>query len=79
MPDGTLSGSALSLLRAVENCVKKVGISLEESLRMATLYPSRLIRRNDLGNLNPGSIANILVFDEDFKVQHVVFQGEQIV
>lgn len=79
MPDGTLSGSALSMLKAVENCVKKVGISLDESLRMATLYPSRLIKRNDLGNLNSGSVANVLVFDQDFKVQSVVFQGEMII
>lgn len=79
MPDGTLSGSALTMLKAVENCVKKVGISLEESLRMATLYPARLFGRHDLGNLNSGSIANVLVFDQDFQVQQVVFQGERII
>ena len=78
MPDGTLSGSALTLLKAVENCVREVGISLEESLRMATLYPARLIQRNDLGNLNSGSIANVLIFDQDFKVQSVVFQGNKV-
>jgi len=79
MPDGTLSGSALTMLKAVENCVKKVGISLDESLRMATLYPARLFGRNDLGNLNSGSIANILVFDQNFQVQNVVFQGEKVI
>lgn len=78
MPDGTLSGSALSMLKAVENCVKKVGISLDESLRMATLYPARLFGRHDLGNLNSGSIANVLVFTEDYKVQQVLFQGESV-
>ncbi|WP_156306520.1 N-acetylglucosamine-6-phosphate deacetylase [Sphingobacterium endophyticum] len=79
MPDGTLSGSALSMLKAVENCVKKVGISLDESLRMATLYPARLFGRNDIGNLNSGSIANVLVFDQNFQVQQVVFQGEKVI
>jgi len=79
MPDGTLSGSALSMLKAIDNCVNQVGISLEESLRMATLYPARLLGRSDLGNLNPGSVANVLVFNQDFGVQQVVFQGEEII
>jgi N-acetylglucosamine-6-phosphate deacetylase len=36
LPDGTLSGSCLTLLQAVKNCVEKVGIPLEEALRMAS-------------------------------------------
>ncbi len=79
MPDGTLSGSALSLLQAVKNCVHHVGIALDEALRMATCYPAKLIGRADLGNLNQNSVANVLVFNADFEVQQVVFQGEKII
>lgn len=78
LPDGTLSGSALTLLQAVKNCVQQVGISLEESLRMASLYPADLIERKDLGRLQTGATANILVFDADFQVKKLVFQGDEL-
>jgi len=76
LPDGTLSGSAMSMLKSINNCVNKIGIPLDESIRMATLYPARLLKRGDIGVLSAGAIANVLVFDHDFQVQQVVFQGE---
>ncbi|TDS08418.1 N-acetylglucosamine-6-phosphate deacetylase [Sphingobacterium paludis] len=75
LPDGTLSGSALTMLGAVKNCVEQAGIPLEEAIRMATTYPARLIDREDLGNLNSASVANVLVFDAHYNVQSVFFEG----
>lgn len=79
LPDGTLSGSALTMLQAVKNCVEQVGLSLSESLRMATLYPARVMKRTDIGNLDVGSQANILLFNRQFEVQQVWFQGKPVV
>jgi len=78
LPDGTLSGSALTLLKAVQNCVQHADISLDEALRMATLYPSRLIQNPLIGNLNEGSLANVLVFDQDFEVRRVFLKGKEV-
>ncbi|WP_079642835.1 N-acetylglucosamine-6-phosphate deacetylase [Sphingobacterium nematocida] len=78
LPDGTLSGSALTMLAAIRNCVEKVGIPLEEAIRMATIYPARLIDRNDIGHLKAGASANVLVFDRDFNVKKVYFEGEKV-
>lgn len=78
LPDGTLSGSALTMLKAVQNCVQKVNIPLDEALRMATLYPANLIERQDLGRLDEGSVANVLVFDADFNVDAVYFEGKLV-
>lgn len=44
LPDGTLSGSALTMWKAVQFCVKQAGIPLEEALRMASLYPARVLQ-----------------------------------
>jgi len=66
----------MSMLKSINNCVNKIGIPLDESIRMATLYPARLLKRGDIGVLSAGAIANVLVFDHDFQVQQVVFQGE---
>lgn len=74
--EGTLGGSALTLIEAVANCVRHVGISLGEALRMATLNPARAIRCDDkLGLLSPSYVANIALFDQSFTITGVVDQG----
>jgi len=78
LPDGTLSGSALTMMKAVENCVKHVSIPLEEALRMATLYPARVMRIAGRGSIEPGYRADLVVFDDDFKVQKVCMNGALI-
>lgn len=79
LPDGTLSGSALTLLGAVRNCVEMAHIPMDESIRMATSYPARLIGRDDIGHLDAGAKANVLVFDSNFSVKKVYFEGEVVV
>ncbi|MES2873060.1 MAG: amidohydrolase family protein, partial [Bacteroidota bacterium] len=78
MPDGTLSGSCLTMLKAVENCVTKVGISLEEALRMASTYPAELLKGRKMGLLKAGYDANIIVFDNKFKHYSTYLSGELI-
>ncbi|MBC7746138.1 MAG: N-acetylglucosamine-6-phosphate deacetylase [Flavobacterium sp.] len=76
MPDGTLSGSCLSMLKAVKNGIKHAGISVEESLRMASTYPATLInRQNDLGFIKPDAIANLIVFDKDLNLKSTILSG----
>ncbi|WP_407427559.1 N-acetylglucosamine-6-phosphate deacetylase [Arcticibacter sp.] len=75
LPDGTLSGSCLTLLQAVENMVKHVEVPLEEALRMASLYPAQILKRPDLGSIAVGSKADLLVFNKDFEVQQVWLSG----
>lgn len=75
LPDGTLSGSALTLLQAVENCVQYTSISLEEALRMASLYPANLIGRGDIGRIENGCKANLILFDDAFKLREVYLEG----
>jgi N-acetylglucosamine-6-phosphate deacetylase len=73
---GTLAGSALTLMAAVRNCVQHVGLPLYEALRMATLYPARVLRLDDhLGLLQPGYRADMCLFDNDFNVQATVLHG----
>jgi len=79
LPDGTLSGSALTLLAAVKNCVEKVGIPLDESIRMATSYPAKLLGCDDIGTLRAGAKANILVFNAAYEVESVYLEGQKIV
>ncbi|MGD8233243.1 N-acetylglucosamine-6-phosphate deacetylase [Vibrio sp. TRT 1302] len=75
--NGTLGGSALTMIEAVQNTVEHVGIALDEALRMATLYPAKAIGMADkLGLVKKGMIANLTVFDRDFNVQATVVNGQ---
>ncbi|EHQ28275.1 N-acetylglucosamine-6-phosphate deacetylase [Mucilaginibacter paludis] len=76
MPDGTLSGSNLSLLQAVKNCVEHAEIPLAEAINMASLYPARLIGKADeQGKIAANYLANMIVFNADFEVQATILKG----
>lgn len=78
LPDGTLSGSLLTMLRAVKNCVEHTGIELEEALRMASLYPARLLNLADRGIIAEGFKADLIVFDRELEIKSVYLNGKLI-
>ena len=75
--NGTLGGASVTMIESVQNAVKEVGISLDETLRMCNLYPARAIGVDDhLGSIEAGKIANLTVFTHDFKVIGTAVNGE---
>ncbi|HSC54320.1 MAG TPA: N-acetylglucosamine-6-phosphate deacetylase [Phnomibacter sp.] len=69
LPDGTLSGSSLTMLQAVKNGIEYAGISLDESLRMAGLYPATLLGiSQDYGSIAPGKKAAMLLLQNDLEL-----------
>jgi len=79
MPDGTLSGSSLTMLKAVENCVKKVGIDLAEAVNMASLYPAQLAKQAKKGKVEKGFDADLVIFNADFEVKDTILNGEFLI
>jgi N-acetylglucosamine-6-phosphate deacetylase len=77
MPDGTLSGSCLTMLKAVQNCVNHVGIGLAEAINMASLYPAQLAGVNK-GRVQTGFDADLIVFDENYEVKATYIAGKQV-
>ena len=75
--NGILSGSALTMIKAIQNCVELVNIPLDEALRMATLYPARVIDQAQThGRIAPNYIADLVIFNQDFVVKGIIEQGE---
>ncbi|MDF2155249.1 N-acetylglucosamine-6-phosphate deacetylase [Vibrio sp. CAU 1672] len=75
--NGTLGGSALTMIEAVQNAVEHAGIALDEALRMATLYPATAIGvENRLGRVRKGMVANLAIFDRDFNIKATVVNGQ---
>lgn len=72
-----LSGSALTMIDAVANCVRHMDFPLEEALRMASLYPAQALgMSHQLGQVKAGYPANLTAFDENFTITHTLVNGE---
>ncbi|HXR83346.1 MAG TPA: N-acetylglucosamine-6-phosphate deacetylase [Hanamia sp.] len=76
LPDGTLSGSKLTLLKAVQNCVEQAEIPLGEALRMASTYPAQVMKLSDRGKIDIGCKANLTIFSQDYQIRGTVLEGE---
>lgn len=77
LPDGTLSGSLLTMMKAVENCVENISIPMDEALRMASMYPAEVMNLTDRGMISAGYKANLIVFNNDFKIKHIFIEGKK--
>jgi N-acetylglucosamine-6-phosphate deacetylase len=72
--DGTLAGSALTMIEAVRN-LHALGAPLEDALSAASAVPARIAGRADLGRLAPGSPADVVVLDDRLEVRRVLVEG----
>ncbi|TAL44613.1 MAG: N-acetylglucosamine-6-phosphate deacetylase, partial [Chitinophagaceae bacterium] len=73
IPDGTLSGSSLTMMKAVKNCIQHLGIEPEEALRMASLYPAKIMGMdNEKGLIQKGYTASFVVFDKEYNITDVL-------
>jgi N-acetylglucosamine-6-phosphate deacetylase len=73
LANGILSGSALTMIKAVKNCVDECNISLEEALKMASLYPAKvLLLENKTGRIEPGFNADFVLLNEKLDVINCV-------
>jgi N-acetylglucosamine-6-phosphate deacetylase len=74
--NGTLAGSALSMIEAVRNAVTMLGVPLEEAARMASTYPADFLRLGDThGRIAPGCRADFTVIDAELRVTETWIDG----
>ena len=71
MPDGTLSGSSLTMLQAVRNCVTYCDIPLVDALKMSSIYPAKLIGEEK----RIGHQADLLILDAELNLKKVIHKG----
>ncbi|HIF9059144.1 TPA: N-acetylglucosamine-6-phosphate deacetylase [Photobacterium damselae] len=76
--DGTIAGAAITMIEGVRNLIQHVGLSREEALRMASLYPAKAIKIDDsYGKIAEGYKANILLLNDNNQVEHIFQMGRQ--
>jgi N-acetylglucosamine-6-phosphate deacetylase len=77
LKDGTIAGSALTMVGAVKNAVKYYSLPLVTAVRMATLNPARLLNiKYKKGLIAAGMDADLLIFDKDFNVKMALVRGK---
>ncbi|HEY1872328.1 MAG TPA: N-acetylglucosamine-6-phosphate deacetylase, partial [Chitinophagaceae bacterium] len=70
---GILSGSALTMNKAMQNLVRYVDVELEEALRMCSLYPARVLNlQNELGKIEKNYKAKLVVMNEQNEVVKLI-------
>ncbi len=75
---GELAGSSLDMANAVKNTHEKLGIALEEAIRMGSLYPAEYLYQNQSvvrGKLTVGKQADIVVLNDDLSVKETWISG----
>ncbi|MBI4597179.1 MAG: N-acetylglucosamine-6-phosphate deacetylase [Candidatus Omnitrophica bacterium] len=75
---GTLAGSALTMMRAVQHAVAWGGVSLLDAVRMASEVPARLLGDRGRGVIAVGKRADLVAFDKHFRVLLTVVGGQII-
>ncbi len=77
-PDGVLAGSSLTMLDAVRN-LHELGVPLPEAVEAATAVPASVVGMPELGRIEPGGPADILVLDDNLQIERVLVGGEALV
>lgn len=77
--EGVLAGSILTQERALRNFLQWTGSSMEEALRGLTLNPARALGLDPhKGRIAPGSDADLVALDDDFRVLATWVAGDLV-
>ena len=76
--DGVFAGTVLTMLEAVRN-LHALGVPFEAAVGAATDVPAGIVGRPDLGVLEPGARADIVVLDDRLEISQVLSGGEAYV
>ena len=73
--DGVLAGSVLSMNQAAANLAEFTGCDRHLALAAATSIPAGIIGETRRGRLDPGSIADLVLLDDDYQVHATICGG----
>jgi len=77
--NGALAGSVLTLNRAVKNIIQWAGVSVNQAVNMASLFPARVLGFQDkIGSILPCKQANLAIFDQEFGVIDTIVRGRSV-
>lgn len=74
---GYLAGSRMTLEHGVKNVMTHTPYGLCHAINMATINPARMLGIDDeVGSLEPGKLANIIICDDMVNIDKVFLEGD---
>jgi len=71
--DGTLSGSALTQLKSVQNLVEHVGVDFTEAIEMCSVYPARVMQKKEMsGSIQIGKPAALICLTDSKELLTII-------
>lgn len=73
---GSLVGTNICMMDGVKFLVKSCGLSLDDALMAASTIPARVLGiDNEYGYIDNNYMADLIVFNDDFKIRYVIQNG----
>ncbi|MEY4552567.1 MAG: hypothetical protein RL099_895, partial [Bacteroidota bacterium] len=71
--NGTLSGSALTQLKSLQNLVAHVGVDFTEAIKMCSVYPARVMQKKEMsGSIVTGETAAFVCLTDSKELLKIV-------
>lgn len=78
LEDRTIAGSVTNLMMCMKNAVLNMNIPMETAIACATINPACSIGvEEEMGSLEEGKLANIVVLDKNLNIKHVFIKGKE--
>ncbi|MEP7241889.1 MAG: N-acetylglucosamine-6-phosphate deacetylase [Devosia sp.] len=78
LADGTLAGADLTMIDAIGYIHRTLGLGLDETMRMASLYPADILGDDKRGRIAPGCHADIVHIGDDLSVRGTLIGGNPV-
>ncbi|WP_345711229.1 N-acetylglucosamine-6-phosphate deacetylase, partial [Kineococcus glutinatus] len=75
---GAIAGSTATTGALLRHAVHGAGLDLATALAALTAAPAAVLGRHDIGHLEPGAQADVVVLDAGLRVRDVVARGERV-
>ncbi len=72
---GSLAGSGLTMNKAVKNAVEMLGVDLPLAIKMASSNPAGVLQIDNVGRIEKGCKADLVLMDEQFNVIQTWING----
>jgi N-acetylglucosamine-6-phosphate deacetylase len=78
LADGTLAGSVLTMDQAFRNLVQSLGLTRAQASALTSTRAADYLGQANLGRLQVGAVADVVIFQADLQLQQVYTQGQAV-
>ncbi len=79
LPDrSSFAGSIATTAGLLERGINHYGLTLVDTVKMLTQTPARILGIQDKGRIEKSYIADIVIFDENYKIHNVILNGNVV-